>query len=263
MKISIIMPCFNAQATIKDSINSILNQTYTNWELIIYDDASSDNTRLILDHYLRVDSRIRVNYNNINLGPGVCRNRAIKQSNGNYITFLDSDDLWHKNKLLVQLNFMIEKKIDFSHHAYKYFFFNDLDNKSYSNKVFKSNTLDKFKYLSKRGFGYCNTFMFSENIKNTIIFNESSDVCEDFEAFLDFFCQGGKSYGIDDVLGFIRLSTTSRSSNKKKVIIHMLNFYLFKLKGNSILNLIYFFLYLYDSFMNKYRINIKLMFKNH
>ena len=261
MKISIIMPCFNAQATIKDSIDSILNQTYTNWELIIYDDASSDNTRLILDHYLRLDSRIRVNYNSINHGPGYSRNRAIEQSKGNYITFLDSDDMWHKNKLLVQLNFMLDKKINFSHHAYKYFSFNNLGNKSYSNKVFKSNTIDKFKYLSKRGFGYCNTFMFSENLKNNIVFNESSEVCEDFEAFLDFFYQGGESYGIDDVLGFIRLSTTTRSSNKKKVIIYMLNVYLLKLKGNSILNLIYFCLYIYDSFMHKHRITMNLMNK--
>lgn len=259
MKVSIIMPCFNAEATIKDSINSILNQTYTNWELIIYDDASSDNTSLILDNYLRVDTRIRVNYNNINLGPGVSRNRALAQSNGNYITFLDSDDLWDKNKLLVQLNFMIDKKIDFSHHAYKYFSFNDSGDKSYSNKVFKSNKIDKFKYLSKRGFGYCNTFMFSENIKKNINFNESGDVCEDFEAFLDYFYQGGKSFGIDNVLGYIRLSNTTRSSNKKKVVLFMLNFYLFKLKGNSILNFIYFFLYIFDSFKHKYRININLL----
>ena len=258
MKISIIMPCFNAQDTIKDTINSVIDQSYKNWELIIYDDASTDNTRLILDNYLRVDSRIRVYYNHINLGPGVNRNRAIEQSNGDFITFLDSDDLWDKNKLLVQLNFMIDKKIIFSHHAYKYFTSNELGKDSFSNKVFKSITINKFKFLSERGFGYCNTFMISSTIKKKIVFNETSDVCEDFEAFLPFFYQGGKSFGIDNVLGYIRLSNTTRSSNKKKVFLFMLNYYLFKLKGNPIINLIYFSLYLLDHFKHKYMLQFRL-----
>ncbi len=258
MKISIIMPSYNAEATIEESIQSVIGQTHINWELLIYDDASSDNTISILKKYSEIDSRINVFYNNVNVGPGKNRNKAIKNSKGEYIAFLDSDDLWEKDKLSTQLNFMVDNELNFSHHAYKYFS-NNKKVTSYSDKIFKSYQIDKIKYLTMRGYGYCNTFMFSKALKDKIIFNETEKVAEDFEAFLYFFYEGGKSLGIDKTLGYVRLSHFSRSFNKKKVFLFMFKFYLFKMKGNMVVNAFYFMLYIFNSFMHKFIINKKLL----
>lgn len=252
------MPCFNSEDTIEESIYSVLSQTYQRWELIIYDDASTDDTQSILKHFETIDKRIKVYYNQTNVGPGLNRNRAIENCSGNYIAFLDSDDLWHKDKLLVQLNFMVKGQLDFSHHAYNYFSVNDEGHKSFSDQFFKSERIDKFKYLTKRGFGYCNTFMFSRNVRDRIRFNESVVVAEDFEAFLSFFYEGGYSMGLNLSLGFVRIRAVTRSSDKRKVLRFMCEYYLFRLNGNKVCNCFYLLNYLIDSVNNKRRIDRSL-----
>ncbi|WP_217543376.1 glycosyltransferase family 2 protein [Vibrio metschnikovii] len=103
--ISIVMPCYNAAQSIGQSIQSVLDQTYTNWELIVVDDSSTDNSRDII---LSIkDERIRLIPLQVNSGgPTTPRNIAIKESRGEYIAFLDSDDLWSANKLDLQLKAM-------------------------------------------------------------------------------------------------------------------------------------------------------------
>ena len=112
-KVSIIMPCYNSEEFISDSIESVINQEYKNWELIIVDDFSKDNSYEKIRPYLD-DSRVRCIRNAKNFGGAVSRNIAIKQSEGRYIAFLDSDDLWHKNKLNAHIKFMIENEIGFT-----------------------------------------------------------------------------------------------------------------------------------------------------
>lgn len=94
--VSIIMPSWNTGKFIKESIQSVINQTYTNWELIIVDDCSNDNTDKIVD--LFNDKRIRYFKNTRNIGAALTRNRALREARGEWIAFLDSDDLWkHEN----------------------------------------------------------------------------------------------------------------------------------------------------------------------
>lgn len=107
--VSIIMPSYNTAKYISAAIESILNQTYENWELIIVDDCSTDNTDEILTEYAKKDSRIRYYKNEKNSGAAVARNRALRQAKGKWVAFLDSDDLWEKDKLEKQICFM--KKI--------------------------------------------------------------------------------------------------------------------------------------------------------
>ena len=95
--VSIIMPSFNTGRFIKKTINSVLNQTYKNWELIIVDDCSNDNTDEIVNNIN--DSRIRYFKNRSNVGAALSRNKALKEARGKWIAFLDSDDLWEKDKL--------------------------------------------------------------------------------------------------------------------------------------------------------------------
>ena len=111
--VSIIMPSFNTGMFIAESINSVLAQTYTNWELIIVDDYSSDNTDDIVNPYL-VDKRIVYIKNEKNCGAAVSRNRALREAKGRWIAFLDSDDLWMSDKLEKQISFMEKNNYHFS-----------------------------------------------------------------------------------------------------------------------------------------------------
>lgn len=127
-KVSIIMPVYNRERYIQKSITSVLNQTYKNWELIIVDDCSTDNTAMIVKS--NIDDRIRLLSNNLNVGASVSRNKAIGNANGDYIAFLDSDDIWLPEKLEKQLAFMISNNYDFSYTNY-----NHIDNEGNDLKV--------------------------------------------------------------------------------------------------------------------------------
>lgn len=115
-KVSIIMPAYNAQKTIGESINSVLAQTFRNWELIIIDDASCDGTTL----QIPADPRITILTNETNAGVSVSRNRGISCANGKWLAFLDADDLWKSDKLEKQLKFIEETKACISYTATAY-----------------------------------------------------------------------------------------------------------------------------------------------
>ena len=104
--VSIIMPSYNTGRFIKETIESVLAQSYPTWELIIVDDCSTDNTDEVVNQYL-ADERIRYIKNDTNSGAAVSRNRALREAKGKWIAFLDSDDLWEADKLQKQIIFMI------------------------------------------------------------------------------------------------------------------------------------------------------------
>lgn len=116
-KVSIIMPSYNTAVYIKDTIQSVLNQTYKNWELIIVDDCSTDNTDEVVDEIH--DDRIKYLKNEKNSGAAVCRNRALREAKGQWIAFLDSDDLWMTEKLEKQIQFMEKNGYVFSYTNYE------------------------------------------------------------------------------------------------------------------------------------------------
>lgn len=116
--VSVIIPYFKKKEFIFNCINSILEQTYKNFEIIIVNDECSDDSRLILKEIANKDSRIRVINNKNNLGPGLSRNIGIKKSNGKFLAFIDADDEWGRNKLKSQVHFMNTKKILFTHTSY-------------------------------------------------------------------------------------------------------------------------------------------------
>ena len=111
------MPSFNTAHFISESIESVLKQTYVNWELIIVDDSSTDDTDEVVKPYLR-DKRIRYLKNNNNSGAAVSRNRALRETKGRWIAFLDSDDLWKPEKLERQIQFMKKNDYHFSYTNY-------------------------------------------------------------------------------------------------------------------------------------------------
>ncbi len=116
--VSIITPCYNSQKFIAETIKSVQNQTYTNWEMIIVDDCSTDKTEQIIQNFVQSDSRIHYNQLKCNSGTGIARNEAVKRAKGDYIAFLDSDDLWKPEKLSKQIKFMQEKDLPFTFSFY-------------------------------------------------------------------------------------------------------------------------------------------------
>ena len=117
--VSIIMPTYNCAAFIEDSIKSVITQYYQNWELIIVDDCSTDNTKTVLTSYLEKYPNIRYTCLEKNSGPAVARSEALKQAKGDYVAFLDSDDIWLPNKLSSQIAFMKENNYAFSCAGYE------------------------------------------------------------------------------------------------------------------------------------------------
>lgn len=114
--VSIISPTYNCGRFIAETINSVLAQTYTNWEMLIVDDCSTDNTCEIVEQF--DDRRIKFYRLKKNNGAAVARNTALKMAQGQWIAFLDSDDLWMPDKLQKQLEFMVKNNYDFSYTEY-------------------------------------------------------------------------------------------------------------------------------------------------
>lgn len=116
--VSVVTPAYNAERFISETIESVLAQTYSNWEMIIVDDASTDRTIEIVQSYVNKDHRIKLHQLEKNSGSGVARNRAMDLAKGRFIAFLDSDDLWMPEKLERQIKFMLENDIAFSFTKY-------------------------------------------------------------------------------------------------------------------------------------------------
>lgn len=116
--VSIVTPTWNCASFIEETIKSVLLQNYQNWELIISDDCSTDNTYKVVEPYLVMDSRIKYICNDHNSGAAITRNNALRIAKGRWIAFLDSDDLWLPEKLEHQIRFMEENNYAFSYHEY-------------------------------------------------------------------------------------------------------------------------------------------------
>jgi glycosyltransferase involved in cell wall biosynthesis len=143
--VSVIMPTYNCAPYIGETIRSVQSQTYENWEIIIVDDCSTDNTESIVKSIN--DKRIRYYKNSKNSGAAVSRNFALREAKGRWIAFLDSDDLWAPTKLEHQLRFMVENNYAFSYHNYS-----EIDEQSKSLGIVISGP----KHISKFGmFNYC------------------------------------------------------------------------------------------------------------
>ncbi|HFK3172494.1 glycosyltransferase family 2 protein [Proteus mirabilis] len=204
--ISIIMPSYNSGEYIRKSIDSVLNQSYKNFELIIIDDCSSDNTVDIITSYQ--DKRIKLLKNETNQGAGITRNKGLLLSNGRFICFLDSDDTWRPDKLEKQLTFMLSNNIDFCFSAY--------DRVSEDNTFIcrigvpeKVNYSDMLKVCSIG----CLTVMFDKD-KFTDFSMPSIRKRQDYALWLKLLKQTPYAYGINEPLGFYNIRENSISSNK-------------------------------------------------
>lgn len=160
--VSIIMPSFNCKEFISETMLSVLSQTYKNWELIIVDDCSTDNSTDIINNFINDDQRVKLIFNEKNEGAAVSRNKAIKHASGKYIAFLDSDDLWNTDKLENQISYMSNNNLAFSYSAYETI---DEESNSLNKIITPPEKLDYLGLLRENQIG-CLTAIYDQEILN-------------------------------------------------------------------------------------------------
>ncbi|WP_455967118.1 glycosyltransferase family 2 protein [Bacteroides fluxus] len=209
--VSIIMPSYNASQFVTESINSVLLQTYLNWELLVVDDCSKDDSVRIVQKFVDIDQRVRLFPLEKNVGAAAARNVAIGQAKGQYIAFLDSDDVWNEDKLEKQLAFMKQNSYAF---VFSDYYVMEEDGRKTGNIVRVPISLTYHQYLRNTIIG-CLTVMIDR--KQTGDFRmpliKSS---HDMALWLLIMKRGFKAYGLKDVLAGYRLVSTSNTSKKWK-----------------------------------------------
>ena len=244
--VSIITPAYNAEKYIKDTIESVISQTYTNWEMIIVNDASVDNTKNIIKSYQQKDERIKLISLDTNQGVANARNTAIENAKGQYIAFLDADDYWEKEKLAEQIKFMQNNKIVFSYHAYKLF---DLSNKK-QKSILVPEKLNYKELLKGNTTGSCLTICIDRNVVKSIYFPSKKH--EDYICWLNILKQYDvEAYGFNEVLGTYRIGKKSISSNKLKSAVWNWNVYR-KSQGLTLFQSIYYMYFYIINGLKKY-----------
>ncbi|MFD1020143.1 glycosyltransferase family 2 protein [Thalassobacillus hwangdonensis] len=209
--VSVITPAYNAERFIKETMQSVIDQTFTNWEMVIVDDRSQDRTVEYVKEYQQQDERIRLIVLEENSGSAVARNTAIREARGRYLAFLDSDDLWLPQKLEHQLAFMQEKDIAFSFTKYRRMEEDGTDTNAVTNAP---STVD-YNSLMKRCVIGCLTVMLdTEKTGNVEMVNIRTR--QDYALWLDLTRRGFLAHGLPEVLSRYRVVGGSISSNKWK-----------------------------------------------
>lgn len=203
------MPAHNAEKYIAESIESVLYQTYENWELIIVDDYSSDLTRTIANKYAEIDSRIKVVPCHENVGVSRARNKGLDEAIGTYIAFLDSDDIWKETKLEKQVAFMKDRNCAFCFSSYQRFNSGDLS----LGKVIKApKSLCAADVLTNTVIG-CLTVIINREMTGAFYMPVLTHM-EDNATWFLILSRGFKAYGISESLAYYRVHNRSASNNK-------------------------------------------------
>ncbi|MEZ8302212.1 glycosyltransferase family 2 protein [Vibrio splendidus] len=222
MKVSIIMPTYNVCKIVIDSIYSVINQTHKNWELIIIDDASQDDTAKILREIEGIDDRVKVHISPVNQGAGISRNLGLEMATGRYVAFLDSDDIWVETKLEVQLEHMSRHNAAISHTS---FMFIDEYGQERSGNVSASEFVDLQHNLKFTEIGTSTAMLDLEIIGRSVRFDEIRSR-QDLKLWIDLLGRGFISYGLNETLVKYRVRSGSVSSNKIKMLLVTLKVYL-------------------------------------
>jgi glycosyltransferase involved in cell wall biosynthesis len=231
--ISIIIPVFNCERYIEETIDCVLAQTYKNWELILVDDYSTDNSVSIIKEKYLIDKRIQLILNSENSGVAVSRNKGIKASKGIYLCFLDSDDLWKSTKLEIQYSFQFENNYAFTYTTYEQF-----KDGVVIGKIKAKPSLTYTDLLKTCSIG-CSSVMIDTNQFSQIEFPNIKKR-QDFALWLKLLKKVEKAYGLDEPLTIYRLRNDSISSNKFKAALYQWHVY-FKVEKLGFLKSVYFF----------------------
>ncbi|GAA0758204.1 glycosyltransferase family 2 protein [Clostridium sartagoforme] len=211
--VSIITPTYNCGEFIEETITSVINQTHENWEMIIVDDCSTDNTKEVIDKLSRHDKRIKYFLLEKNSGAAVTRTKAMELASGNFIAFLDSDDLWMPHKLEYQLQFM--KKNDYAFTCTAYEQIDEIGNSL--NKVIKTNMKTNYNGILLSCPVGNSTVMYSvDKLGKFVVPNIRKR--NDDALWLQILKKEKYIYGMPDILMKYRIRNNSISSNKLDLV---------------------------------------------
>jgi teichuronic acid biosynthesis glycosyltransferase TuaG len=220
-KVSIITPMYNGEKYVSQTIQSVLAQTYQNWEMIIVNDGSKDNSPLIVEDYSKNDNRI-ILINQNNAGSAAARNNALRHATGRYICFLDSDDLWDRNMLNDQVEFISEKNAALVFASYRRI---DENNNECLRPFIVPEKTDYYSYLKYCSLS-CLTSMYDRDKVGVRFFKEElKSLRDDLAYWLDILRDGTVAYGNKNVLASYRVFRASTTANKRKVLKPHFNVY--------------------------------------
>lgn len=213
--VSIVIPVYNAEKYLKDTIDTIQNQTYDNWEAIFVDDCSNDNSVSIIKKEQKKDKRIKLIKNEVNSGAAISRNNGVNNANGMFICYLDADDKWDSKKIEKQVNFMKKKKCAFSFTGYE--FCDEYCNPN-GKKVYVHDTIN-YKQALKNTTIWTSTVMFNmqklskEDIQMPNVKSEDTALWwKILRTKVDI------AYGLNEILSYYRRTSFSLSANKIEAI---------------------------------------------
>ena len=244
--VSIIMPAWNSEKTITDSIQSVLSQTYESWELIVINDASQDRTVAIVDSFASEEPRIKILTNKENKGVSYSRKRGVAEAKGEWIAFLDSDDLWTKDKLEKQTALFESNQADliFTGSAFikadgtPYSWIMRIPEKIIYRELLKQNVISNSSVLVRK-----------ELLQKHMV--DGDYIHEDYACWLGCLREGTRAQGIDEPLLIYRISATSKSGNKIKAA--KMNWNTYRKAGLSVFEAAYYMIWYCIRGFQKYR----------
>lgn len=237
--VSIITPSYNAAKFIAQTVESVTNQTYENWEMIIVDDCSVDNSVEIIQNYIQKDSRIKFLKLEKNSGPAIARNKAIKAANGRYIAFLDADDIWLPHKLKTQIQFMDDNDLLFTYSSYYL-----IDEKGKDLGFFNTKSKISYTDMLKTCSVGCLTAIYDVQ-KIGKLYMPNIFKRQDYGLWLKILKKIDYAYGVQEPLAKYRILDNSLSRNKIQAARYQWKIYRNIEKLGLIKSLYYFVQYAY------------------
>ena len=237
--VSIVVPVYKAEQFLKDTIKTVEEQTYTDWELIFVNDCSPDNSVEIIEGAMKQNIKIKLINLEKNSGAAIARNTGIEEAKGQYIAFLDADDLWDKEKLEKQVNFMKENNCAFSFTGYEFADENGIGNGKIVNVPKKMNYRQALKNTTISTI----TVMFDINILRKELIKMPNIKSEDTATWWKILKSGYIAYGLNENLSYYRRTEGTLSSNKIEAIKRIWYLYRKQEKLNIVYSLYNFCFY--------------------
>ena len=249
--ISIIMAAYNAEKTIEQAIQSVLNQTYRKFELLVINDASKDRTEFIVKEIAKKDSRVKLIQNLENRGVSYTRKHGLKEARGTWIAILDSDDMWANNKLEKQIQVQREKAADL---LYTGSGFIDADGNPMSWYLNVPTELSYKKLLKQNLISNSSALVRKELYEQ--FYAEGDKMHEDFAIWLGILKEGKIAYGINEPLLIYRITKSSKSGNK--LVAAKMNWNTYRYVGLNVISALYYmFWYAVNGFLKYKNLDIK------
>lgn len=222
-KVSIIVPVYNAIKYIEAAIDSVVRQTYPDWELILVDDGSTDGTFECMETYCRAlsDERIRIERTPSNTGAAGARNYGLSKARGRYIAYLDADDLWDETKLYKQISFAKDKQAGFVFTGYEF----GREDGTGTGKVVKVPARMNYKQALKNTTIFTTTVMFDTDVIPISLLNMPEVKSEDTALWWKILRSGYTAYGLNENLALYRRCGQTLSSNKLEALKRIWNLY--------------------------------------